>query len=58
MKKTEIAKAFSNGKFEKIYSFISDNAIWTVVGEDTFVGKQAIIVNCEQVGNYFIGIGV
>jgi len=53
MTKTEIAKAFSNGEFEMTYIFISDNAEWTVIEEDTFVGKQAIIENCEQVGSYF-----
>lgn len=53
MTKTEIAIAFSNGEFEKIYNFISNNAIWTVVEENTFTGKKAIIDNCEQVGNYF-----
>lgn len=53
MTKTEIAKAFSNGEFEKTNKFISENAIWTIVEEDTFMGKQAIIANCEQVGNYF-----
>lgn len=53
MTKPEIAKAFSNGEFEKTNKFISDTAIWTVVEEDTFIGKQAIIDNCEQVGSYF-----
>ena len=53
MTKTEIAKAFSNGEFEKTYKLISDNAEWTVVEEDRFIGKQAILDNCEQVGNYF-----
>lgn len=53
MTKTEIAKAFSNGEFEKTYNFISEIAEWTVVEENSFIGKQAIIDNCEQVGNYF-----
>jgi len=53
MTKSEIAKAFSNGEFEKTYDFIAENAEWTVIEEDRFVGKQAIIENCEQVGNYF-----
>ena len=53
MTKTELAKAFSNGEFEKTNKFISDTAVWTVVEEDTFIGKQAIIDNCEQVGSYF-----
>lgn len=49
----EIAKSFSNGDFEKTYAFISDTAVWTVVGESKFAGRQAIIENCEKVGNYF-----
>lgn len=53
MTKTEIAKSFSIGEFEKAYNFISDNAKWTVIEEDEFIGKQAIIDQCEQVGNYF-----
>jgi len=53
MTRTEIAIAFSNGEFEKTYEFISENAEWTIVEEDSFSGKQAIIDNCEQVGNYF-----
>lgn len=53
MTKTEIAKAFSHGEFEKTYNFIADNAQWIVIEEETFTGKQAIIDNCEQVGTYF-----
>jgi len=53
MTKVEIAKAFSNGEFQKTYDFIANNAIWTVIEEDVFEGKQVIIENCEQVGSYF-----
>ncbi|GAA5225023.1 nuclear transport factor 2 family protein [Membranihabitans marinus] len=53
MTKTEIAKAFSNGEFEKTYDYIAENAEWIVIEEDKFTGKQAIIDNCEQVGSYF-----
>ncbi|MFN3341932.1 MAG: nuclear transport factor 2 family protein [Flavobacteriales bacterium] len=53
MTRTEIAKAFSNGEFEKTYKFIADNAEWIVIEEDKFLGKQAILDNCEQVANYF-----
>ena len=28
-------------------------AIWEVIEEDKFVGKNAIIENCNQVGQYF-----
>jgi limonene-1,2-epoxide hydrolase len=53
MTKTEIAKAFSIGEFEKTNKYISENAVWKVVEEYKFIGKQAIIDYCEQVGNYF-----
>lgn len=53
MTRTEIAKAFSIGEFEKTYKFIADKAEWTVIEENRFVGKQAILDNCEQVGRYF-----
>ncbi len=53
MTRTEIAKAFSIGEFEKTYKFISDFAEWTVIEETKFIGKQAILDNCVQVGNYF-----
>jgi len=53
MTNKEIAKAFSNGEFEKTYPFISDDATWTVVEESKFSGKQAILDNCAQVDSYF-----
>jgi hypothetical protein len=53
MTKTDIAEAFSYGEFEKIYDYISDNAVWAIIEENSFTGRQAIIDNCEQVGNYF-----
>ena len=53
MTKTEIAKAFSNGEFDKIIDFLADDAVWEVVEESKFIGKKAIIKNCNQVGNYF-----
>jgi ketosteroid isomerase-like protein len=51
--KEQIAKAFSNGEFEKTYEFIAENAEWIVVEENHFKGKQSILQNCEQVGAYF-----
>ncbi len=49
----EIAKAFSNGEFERTYRFISDDAEWNIIGDKTHIGKQAIIDHCEQVAAYF-----
>ena len=53
MTKAEIAQAFSLGEFDKTSPFIADNAVWSIVGENTFIGKSAIINNCELVSNYF-----
>lgn len=53
MTKTELAKMFSNGDFEKTFDFISEDAEWVVVEEDHFLGKQAILNQCEQVAGYF-----
>jgi len=50
---TEIAQAFSIGEFEKTYAYISKSAQWTVIEENTFIGRQAIIDNCNQVSSYF-----
>ncbi len=53
MTKPEIATAFSNGEFDKAKNFIADDAIWEVVEEGKFIGKNAIVENCNQVGQYF-----
>ncbi|MBX3044252.1 MAG: nuclear transport factor 2 family protein [Candidatus Kapabacteria bacterium] len=53
MTKKEIAEAFSNGNFELTYPYLSENVQWTVVGEDYFNGKKAVIDNCRQVARYF-----
>jgi hypothetical protein len=53
MTKTEIAQAFSIGEFDQIIPFIAENADWEVVGENRFVGKKAILENCNQVAAYF-----
>ncbi len=53
MTKTEIAIAFSKGEFDKTDDFIADDAVWEVVDEDIFKGKNAIIENCNQVAQYF-----
>ncbi|WP_100612759.1 nuclear transport factor 2 family protein [Confluentibacter lentus] len=53
MTKAEIAKAFSNGTFDKTYDHIAEDAIWEVVEENMFVGKKAIVENCNLVAAYF-----
>lgn len=53
MTQKEKAIAFSNGDFEKIHPFLAADAVWTVVEENTFTGKEAIEANCKQVSLYF-----
>lgn len=53
MTKKEIAVAFSNGEFEKTSQFIAEKAEWIIIEENFFIGKTAILDNCEQVSNYF-----
>lgn len=53
MTKEAIARAFSNGAFEKTYDFISDTAEWTVVEEAVYQGRRAIMEQCEKVSAYF-----
>ena len=53
MMNKDIAVAFSNGEFELTINSIADDAIWDVIEENKFVGKEAIIEQCNQVGAYF-----
>lgn len=49
----EVAIAFSNGNFEKVFPHLSENIDWNVIGENTYKGKSQVISNCEQTTKYF-----
>lgn len=49
----QIATAFSSGVFNKVYPYMADDITWDIVGENSFVGKEAVVDNCEQVAAYF-----
>lgn len=53
MELTSIAEAFSNGEFQIVIPYLDKSIIWTVVGENQYIGKQAVIDNCLLVENYF-----
>lgn len=53
MNKEQIAELFSMGQFIEVYDFIAEDAAWEVVEENNFIGKKAIVENCEQVARYF-----
>lgn len=51
--KKHLASAFSDGKFAETYAHLHENIVWHVVGENEFLGKQAVINKCEEVASYF-----
>ncbi|MDF2455126.1 MAG: hypothetical protein K0R51_1119 [Cytophagaceae bacterium] len=53
MKKSEIAQAFSGGKFEKCFDYLTDQTIWNTPGEQYLKGKDEIIPFCKKVTAYF-----
>ena len=55
---TEIAKEFSLGQFQETFPHLTEDIVWTVVGENEFAGKEAVIRNCEQVAAYFRSVTV
>lgn len=48
-----VAEAFSNGSFQATFPYLDEHIVWTVVGENQFMGKQAVKANCLQVEKYF-----
>lgn len=50
---TAVAEDFSTGNFRETFDFLDDHIVWNIVGENCFIGKQAVIDNCLQVENYF-----
>ena len=54
--KKEIAELFSNGKFENVMDCLNDGIVWNVIGENIFIGKNAVKANCEQTAEYFKSI--
>jgi len=56
MNKSTLAKAFSNGEFEKVYPKLAEDVVWTVIEESEYVGKNAVVNNCDQVARYFSSV--
>jgi hypothetical protein len=49
----DIALAFSGGKFDKVYPFLTEETQWNIVGENILQGKAAITQFCERTAAYF-----
>lgn len=48
-----LASAFSDGKFTETYPYLHENVVWKVIGENQYLGKEAVINRCEEVASYF-----
>mgnify|MGYP001425631465 CR=1 FL=1 len=53
-----VALAFSLGKFNETYPFLAKNIHWTVIGERSISGKNAVFERCEQVAAYFSSVEI
>lgn len=51
--KETIAKLFSNGQFEAVFKYLSDNIVWVTIGENTITHKDDLIKHCQKVKLYF-----
>lgn len=56
MTKTEIAQAFSMGKFDKCLEYLTDQTIWNTPGEQYLNGKKDIEIFCKKISAYFESI--
>ena len=53
-----IAEAFSIGEFPTVFPYLDENIVWTVTGENQFIGKQAVIDNCLKAESYFNSVTI
>lgn len=54
--KKRLASAFSDGRFEETYAYLHENVVWKVIGENQYLGKEAVINRCEEVSTYFASL--
>lgn len=53
MKKTEIAKAFSSGNFDKCFDYLTNKTYWNTPGEQCLTGRNEIEPFCKKIRAYF-----
>ena len=53
MMKSEIAQAFSGGRFEECSDYLTDLTVWNTPGEQCFTGKKEIEPFCKNISAYF-----
>ena len=48
-----LALDFSYGRFDACYSYMSEDLVWEIIGENQFTGKEAVEAQCRQTAAYF-----
>ena len=48
-----IAQAFSTGKFEITFPYLSESVRWKIIGESQKNGKPEMVSSCQQTFEYF-----
>ncbi|RZK48763.1 MAG: hypothetical protein EOO99_08635 [Pedobacter sp.] len=56
MTQKQIAKAFSHGNFSLIYTYLSEDIRWEIIGEKTYSGIKEVKSQCEKVTSYFLSV--
>ena len=56
MTKSAIAKAFSNGQFEKCLDYLTDHTIWNTPGEQFLTGRNEIEAFSKNIAAYFSSV--
>lgn len=51
--KKEISELFSRGEFEITSIYLSDDVIWSIVGEKELKGKTEVMSYCKKTTEYF-----
>ncbi len=44
----QIAETFCRHNFSEIYPYMTNNIKWNIIGEETLMGREAVINQCEQ----------
>ena len=56
MTKSEIAQAFSGGKFTECLHYLTDQTVWNTPGEQFLTGRNEIEPFCKNLAAYFSSV--
>ena len=44
----QIAEAFCSHRFAKTFPYMADDIIWTMIGREKLIGREAVIAHCNK----------